>query len=348
MAIKSKELASMLGVSTATVSLVLNHKPGISDELRKTLLERIREMGYGYMIKEDSEREEDHSSFAKAIAYVVLSEYRDDLDEASFFPTVIEGAEREARYLGYHFSIVHMYGENRDLKETITRSQYAGMIVYADVIEERLKRELDATQVPYILIDCFEPSIEASAVTVNNRQGVYTAVRYLYEKGHRRIGYVGSGRRHCSLGERRQCFRYALEDLGMREEPGMYIETGCTGQRAQEYLERLWKGDVHPPSALLVENDVLAIPVYRALKNSGYRIPEDVSVIGFDGRSVCSMLEPTLTTMRIPRRMLGRTLVTLLADKINRKERSMEDVTMRVEINAELVEMESVCPAEKG
>ena len=60
------------------------------------------------------------------------------------------------------------------------------------------------------------------------------------------------------------------------------------------------------------------------------------------------MLEPTLTTMRIPRRMLGRTLVTLLADKINRKERSMEDVTMRVEINAELVEMESVCPAEKG
>lgn len=84
MAIKSKELASMLGVSTATVSLVLNHKPGISDELRKTLLERIREMGYGYMIKEDSEREEDHSSSAKAIAYVVLSEYRDDLDEASF------------------------------------------------------------------------------------------------------------------------------------------------------------------------------------------------------------------------------------------------------------------------
>ena len=150
------------------------------------------------------------------------------------------------------------------------------------------------------------------------------------------------------MGERRQCFRYALEDLGMREEPGMYIETGCTGQRAQEYLERLWKGGVHPPSALLVENDVLAIPVYRALKNSGYRIPEDVSVIGFDGRSVCSMLEPTLTTMRIPRRMLGRTLVTLLADKINRKERSMEDVTMRVEINAELVEMESVCPAEKG
>ena len=99
-----------------------------------------------------------------------------------------------------------------------------------------------------------------------------------------------------------------------------------------------------PPTALLVEHDVLAIPVYRALKSAGYRVPEDVSVIGFDGRSICSIMEPTLTTMRIPRRLLGRSLIMLLHNKIDMKARSMEDIPVRLEINAELVEMESVCP----
>ena len=112
MAIKSKELAGMLGVSTATMSLVLNHKPGISDELRSSLLARIQEMGYGYMIKEEpQELQEGSPAPMKNIAYLVMSDYQDEGDEAAFFPPVIEGAEREARHLGYHFSIIHMYDE---------------------------------------------------------------------------------------------------------------------------------------------------------------------------------------------------------------------------------------------
>ena len=113
MAIKSKELAGMLGVSAATMSLVLNHKPGISEELRNSLLEKIREMGYGYMIREEDERgEKEETAGDKTIAYVVLSEYHDDVEEAAFFPKVIEGAEREARRLGYRFTILHIYDES--------------------------------------------------------------------------------------------------------------------------------------------------------------------------------------------------------------------------------------------
>ena len=77
MAIKSKELAGLLGVSAATMSLVLNHKPGISDELRTSLLERIREMGYGYMIREEEQTEKEEPAL-RTIAYVVLSEYHDE------------------------------------------------------------------------------------------------------------------------------------------------------------------------------------------------------------------------------------------------------------------------------
>ena len=82
--------------------------------------------------------------------------------------------------------------------------------------------------------------------------------------------------------------------------------------------------------------------MYRALKRAGYTVPDDVSVIGFDGRSICSIMEPTLTTMRVPRRLLGRTLIMLLNGKIDMRSRSMEDVPIRLEMNAELVEMASV------
>lgn len=142
MAIKSKELANLLGVSTATMSLVLNHKQGISDELRSSLLSRIREMGYGYMIKETPEAEPGGgAAAAKNIAYIILSDHQEEGDEGAFFPPVIEGAEREARHLGYHFSIIHMYDEKAGrLRDSIGKDQYAGMIVYADVMSAALKK----------------------------------------------------------------------------------------------------------------------------------------------------------------------------------------------------------------
>ncbi len=318
MAIKSKELAGMLGVSAATMSLVLNHKPGISEELRNSLLEKIREMGYGYMIREEDEKGEKEETVPnKTIAYVVLSEYHDDVEEAAFFPKVIEGAEREARKRGCRFTILHMYDEiGTKLKESINKEQFDGMLVYAAQVSDSMKEALDALELPYLLIDCFCPAVDASAVTVNNRQGVFAAVKYLYGRGHRRIGYVSSGRPFCSLIERRKSFSYAMEEL--------------------------WRDTGRIPTALLVENDVMAISVYRALRSNGLRIPEDVSVIGFDGRSICSMLEPALTTLRVPRRMMGRLLVTLLLQKMELQEHTEEMVTVRLEINAELVEMDSV------
>lgn len=344
MAIKSKELASMLGVSTATMSLVLNNKPGISDELRFTLLERIRELGYGYMIKTLPEGEEIPSLAAvRNIAYVVLSPYREEADEAAFFPAVIEGAEREARHRGFHLSIIHMYGEKeRSLRECIGSDQYAGMLVYADRLDRERKEELDELQLPYVMVGCVGPDVCADCVTVNNRQGMYAAVRYLYEKGHRQIGYVSSGRNSSSLQEREQCCRFALEELGLEVREDFFYRAEGSSQNKQRMLEEIWKKADCLPTALLLENDVMAVPVYRALKKIGICVPKDMSVIGFDGRSMCSMLEPTLTTMRVPRRVLGRMLVMQLENKMDLKTRSLENSPVRLEVAAELVEMESV------
>ena len=134
----------------------------------------------------------------------------------------------------------------------------------------------------------------------------------------------------------------------MTEDPRFCVEEAGTGQDAQEYLEELWKDTALVPSAMVLENDLMAIAVYRALKGRGLRIPEDVSVVGFDGRSICSMLEPALTTLRVPRREMGRLLVMLLLQKIELQGRTAEQVTVRLEIDAELVEMDSVKECREG
>lgn len=343
MAIKSKELAKMLGVSTATISLVLNNKPGISEELRKKLLKRIKEMGYGYMIREEEEDfPEESAQNVKNIAFVIYVRQNEEDTDAVFFPPVMEGTEREARHRGFHMSIFHMNREKGDrLGNYVRKEDYAGIIVYADQLDDQISRELEETQIPYVMLDCYNPAIDACTVDVNNEQGIYAAIDYLLKKGHREIGYVSSGSRSDSYMERHRFFHYAMQDYGLAEWPDYDIVTNCWGQAAQEYLEKIWS-DMRPPTALLVENDVLALSVYRALKSVGYRIPEDVSVIGFDGRNICSIMEPTLTTMRIPRRFFGRTLVMLLEWKINLRERGMEEVPVKMEIDVELVEMDSV------
>ena len=221
------------------------------------------------------------------------------------------------------------------------------MLVYAAQICEEMKEALDALEIPYILIDCYCPLAGANAVTVNNRQGIFTASNICMIKGTEGSGISVPEAALLPGGTQE---KLPLRDGGGRidEDPRFCVEEAGTGQDAQEYLEELWKDTALVPSAMVLENDLMAIAVYRALKGRGLRIPEDVSVVGFDGRSICSMLEPALTTLRVPRREMGRLLVMLLLQKIELQGRTAEQVTVRLEIDAELVEMDSVKECREG
>ena len=94
------------------------------------------------------------------------------------------------------------------------------------------------------------------------------------------------------------------------------IVTNGSGLEAQAYLEGLWKSGVKPPTALLVENDMLAIPVYRALKRAGYTVPDDVSVIGFDGRRILPLMGPTPTLNACSLQAVGEDPIMLLNGKM--------------------------------
>lgn len=344
MAIKSKELAEMLGVSAATMSLVLNHKPGISDELRNTLLTKIRDMGYGYMIKDYTvSAMVETAGQTKKIAYIIYLEYAEASEESAFFPRIIEGVEREARNLGYQLVVIHMdecLGDYNlvDLK----REEYAGIIVQAASLEEDVLTQLGATGIPYVTIDCWKRGMNVSTVSVNYEQGYFMALEYLKNLGHTKIGYIKSGQNSFAFEERNRAFRIGLKDLGLTYNPKYEWDVQGWGAQARSTLEKKLKTLSDLPTAILLENDVLATPVYQAFREKGLKIPEDISVIGFDGREVCSMMVPPLTTLRIPRRFMGRMLIMLLCHKIEMEERGLEHTRVNMKISAEIIEMGSV------
>lgn len=344
MAMKSKDLAALLEVSTATMSLVLNNKPGISEELRNTLLSKIRELGYGYMIK--GEKRDGENEQPKKLAYVIYAGEEEREEESSFYPPILEGVEREAREQGYQLLVIHKDLKKKETSLKMLCEACEGMIVQAPGLSAKEREELEETGLPFVAVACALPSGGVTAVCVNNEQGMYKAVRYLKERGHEKIGYIRTDSRQCTAAERHKYFRLAMLQEGLccpADSDILVPGGGGLSGSARAVLEDLWtvqKKEI--PTALILENDILGPAVYRALRSAGKEIPKDVSVIGFDGRAVCSMIEPTLTTLRVPRRFFGRALMMLLAQKIQLHAKGMEKVAVKVEMDVELVEMESV------
>lgn len=353
MAMKSKDLAELLGVSTATMSLVLNNKAGISDELRATLLAKVRELGYGYMIKGESRFGENDAQLKK-IAYVIYAREEEKEEESAFFPPILEGVEREARSLGYQLLVLHMDLKRQEASLKSLCEDCDGIVVQAPQLKETELEELAETGLPFVTVGCFLPEGGITSVSINNEQGMYKAVRYLKERGHSRIGYVRTASAQCSIRERHRYFKLAMMEEGLACRPEWDIlipenEAGSLSGGTSLFLEDLWgMQKKEMPTAFILENDILGPVVYRALRRAGRKVPQDVSVIGFDGRAICSMMDPTLTTLRVPRRFYGRALMMLLAQKMQLHAGRMENVSVRILVDVELVEMESVADCREG
>ena len=197
---KAKELAKKLGVSPATISLVLNNKPGISDSLRHSLLEKIQELGCESMCCEgclpSSGRQDEPAQPAnhsrQVIAYLIYTSSDEADDRFAFYPAVLEGAEMEARENGYNLMVLHMSCQgNANLRRLLQNGGEAmGAIVQISNVDEHALNDIRSLDIPCVLVDSYRPDVRVSSVSINNEQGVFSAVRYLKEKGHQEIGYV--------------------------------------------------------------------------------------------------------------------------------------------------------------
>lgn len=362
---KAKDLAKKLGVSPATISLVLNNKPGISDTLRKSLLEQIQQLGCEGMLcdacregaapGQQGASKPEHSpgqgGGCKSIAYLIYQEqdYLEDMnDPYNFFSGVLEGVEAEAWENGYCLIMLHVgKRKNVSLQEQLRRAgNVVGTIVHPCLLNDQIERDMKAISMPCVFMDSYTCSgWQPPSVCISNCQGMHRAVHHLKELGHRQIGYVSSGWETLLYQERRRTFCEALSNLDLPCNQAHFLSAG-TGEGLLEFnhLTEALKNAPNLPTALVCENDRQAWRTIKALQQAGLRVPEDISVIGFDDGTLCTNIEPHITTIRNSPQLMGRQCVLMLENLLRLKALG-EEPWLRYELPARLILRDSTGPA---
>lgn len=351
---KAKDLAKKLGVSPATISLVLNNKPGISDSLRQSLLEKIRALDCESMMCEacregEAPRSSSSESCCKSIAYLSYLDCEEDSHPFGFFPGVLEGAEMEARDNDLSLTVFHMKCQAQTpcaetLPDLFRRSgNIVGAVVQAARITPEILQEIKSVNVPAVFLNVYDPVLEVNCVRVDNRQSMAAIVNYLKSRGHTEIGYVESGREGDWQKERHQCFCRAMEELELQTLPEFFFSAGAEGDLydCRQLMEQFSKAE-RLPTALVCENDRQGMRAVNALTQLGYRVPEDVSVIGFDNDPLCKMVSPRLTTAGHSGQLMGRACIMLLQNLQKLKKAGFPSALLKYELPAELVVRDSV------
>jgi len=345
MEITAKDIAKKLGVSPSAVSLAMNGKPGVSVATREKILAEAVRLGYAVTRKEIPPP-------AQNIRYVIFLEGGATVKETSFYSIVLQGVEAIAKEKGYNVLISYFYSSG-DWTEQIAAvcKDVAGLIILATEMEDRhiekaLMYGADKLNIPMVLVDNATSLVDVDCVVADNLTGAYHAASYLFEKGHPDVGYLRSQERIDSFDERQRGFLKARKAHGIPASvQPMCIDVDIASEKAFYDMCAWLDQGGKPLSAFFADNDIIAAACIRALKAKGYRVPENVSVVGFDDMPVCTMIDPTLTTIRIMKEQMGVTAMNILYQRITERERGTCNWTAgvyRTTISTRLVERESV------
>jgi DNA-binding LacI/PurR family transcriptional regulator len=293
-----RDVAKHARVSIATVSRTINRVPTVDKELADRVLRSIDELNYF-----PNTQARALVSGRTRLLGLLISEITNP-----FFPELIEGFEEIAVANGYEILIG---STNYDLARMTTcirrmvERHVEGVAVMTFGIEQPLLEELSSRDIPMVFVDSGPPSPLVRALVVDYRKGIREGVQHLAALGHRRIAFISGPLRQGSAQSRRTAFIESMEEIGVHPQPEWLIEGDHTlegGMRCMKHLLTL--RDL--PTAVMCSNDMTAIGALRVLARAGLKVPEDISVIGFDDIHLAEFVYPPLTTVRMSRKDLAR------------------------------------------
>lgn len=334
MPITARELAGMLGVSTATVSIALNGKKGISDETRKMILDAAAQYG----VRKDTR----YNAASRLITLVVYKKHGKVYGETPFFSALIEGISAQVVDSGYRLQLTYFYASQDPAEQcrSIFTSGSEGLILLATEMMEEDFPPFANAPIPVVMLDCDLKTSCYDCVTIHNQQGVYLAVKHLLDNGHRKLGYLRSSVVIPNFTERYVGYEMAIASSPFREQcSSQVVRVSSTVSAAYEDMNAYLARNPQLPTAFFADNDIIAGSCIRALIEHGYRIPEDISIVGFDDIPSAVLSTPALTTVHVPKEHLGRYAVQRLIDRIQSGDSTP---TVRHSINTSLVIRDTV------
>lgn len=198
--------------------------------------------------------------------------------------------------------------------------------------------------VPYVSIDHDFTTRNISTVAINNQMGTFQAIEYLVNMGHTDIGYVHTTEYISSWSERALGYRQALAQFRLPLSDDKVYRARYNGGNSYDDFCQVIASGAQLPTALVTDDDVIAVGVMRALQDAGYRVPEDISIVGFNNRPVCELVHPMLTSIDVPKQDFSTEAVDALVSLIQKQQRGeLPKLAVKRRITTTLIERQSVC-----
>jgi LacI family transcriptional regulator len=326
-----KDVAKKAGVSISTVSRVINDSKPVTDEVKQKVLDVIKETGYvpnplaRSLVTKKSQ-----------LIGVIVPEVSD-----SFVSELVNGIEEVAKMYNYDILLANTYSDkDQELKSInlLRAKQVEGIVMMSWKVDEEHLNYIQNCRIPAVYVSKTARNYDVYSVSISNTDATYDMTKYLIDKGHKKISFIMTSEDDTVLEtERYLGFERAMNDSNMEINKSLVKNAGTTYKHGYEKMkEVLDEGNV--PDAVFVTGDEAAIGALNAICDAGYRVPEDISVAGFNDAKIASMYRPKLTTVHQPLYDMGAVAIRMVIKMIDKEVLENK----KVELPYRIVERESV------
>lgn len=331
----AKELAKLLNLSEAAISMALNNKPGVSTATRQRVLKAAKENGYDFSrLKEADAPRGDEGT----VSFLIYRKHGAIVSDTPFFSQLTEGIEQGCRNARHSLNIHYLYGD-RDIRRQLSQLPYSnGILLLATEMTLEDFEPFRSLNIPLVVLDTWYESLGYDAILINNFQGAYQAASYLIRKTQSQPGYLRSSYLIGNFRERADGFYKAIREHGMSVSRSQVLTLSPSVEGAYKDMLELLLQEEKPVRAYFADNDLIAAGAVKALRELGFRVPQEVAVIGFDDMPLCTYIEPSLTTVHVPKQYMGRMAVARLLQI----KKGSDSYPVKIEIGTNLITRKSV------
>ncbi len=326
-----KDIAKIAKCAPSTVSKALNNKSDVSEKTRNRIKKIAADNNFHLPVHPDDNPNQQTENIG-----VVFCREEKPLSGNPFYSRVLEGVEGELVINNYNL-ILTLLGEefNGQTPKMIKENKIDGLVAVG-YMDKKFIQILKNYKTPTVFVDPVDYDIDYQKVIIDNEQGGYLAAKHLLGKGHKRIAFVSGNLQRASFRLRFEGFKKALAVENIPVNDDLVKTSGI--ENGYELTRELLNMNP-PPSAIFYGNDTNALLGYKAINDSRLRIPDDISVVGFDDIAMAKYSDPPLTTIKVYKEEIGSIAVRKLLEAINSDGPEIAVTTI---MPVKLVERESV------
>lgn len=316
-----RDIADRARVTAATVSMVINNKPNISEETREKVLSIARELNY----------------YPNAIARGLATRKTNAIGvivpnlASSYVVRILQGIKSTNRDIDYTVQLFDTIGQKESESQLFHRlareRRIDGAILIGTVCSERELAAFRDESVPCVVVA--RKCSKLDSVYVNNTAGACDATNYLVKKGHTRIACVACAKKTIPLEERLRGYQQSLEKHGIAVNNHLLFKIDDdTMEHGFAVFTQLVQSPYKPTAVFVLAGDMAAIGIIKMAKRNGMRVPEDMAVVGYDDLPAAVVIEPALTTIRQPKLEMGDNAIDLVIDKIEKRTEGVKHIEL--------------------